>query len=146
MAPSLEDFHIPTINIAPYLRDPGTDDAKKVVRDVRNACISVGFFSLTGHGIPRILQDNVLKAAQRLFNLPLEEKKALQHAILKNRGYEIIGAQALQSDTLPDLKEVCSSNAQRPLTIGTESPTGLLCGKTSSCRLGQGEETPTSIR
>lgn len=73
--------------------------------------MSVGFFSLTGHGIPRDVQDSVLKAAKRLFDLPLEEKKALTHPLLKNRGYEILGAQALQSDTLPDLKEVPSSNA-----------------------------------
>ncbi|KAJ4423187.1 hypothetical protein N0V82_002181 [Gnomoniopsis sp. IMI 355080] len=105
MGPRSKDFHIPTINIAPYLRDPMTDAARRVVRDVRDACMSVGFFSMTGHGIPKDLQDNMLTAAKRLFNLPLEEKKTLKHPLLKNRGYEIIGAQALQSDTLPDLKE-----------------------------------------
>lgn len=73
---------------------------------MRNACMAVGFFSLVGHGIPRDIQENVLKASKKLFNLPLEEKKALRHPVMKNRGYEIIGAQALQSHTLPDLKEV----------------------------------------
>lgn len=99
-------FHIPTINIAPYLDDPTSDAARRVVRDVRNACMSVGFFSLVGHGIPKDVQDGVLAAAKKLFSLPLDEKKTLKHAILRNRGYELIGSQALQEGTLPDLKEV----------------------------------------
>lgn len=105
------NFYVPTISIDPYLQDPSSEAAKKVVRDVRDACMSVGFFSLTGHGIPLDLQNNLLKAARALFSLPLQEKQALKHPTLKNRGYETIGIQALQSDTLPDLKEVQSSNA-----------------------------------
>ncbi|CAN8098488.1 unnamed protein product [Discula destructiva] len=105
MGPRTKPFEIPTINIAPYLRDPTSDAGRQVVQDVRHACMSVGFFSLVGHGIPREIQESVLKASKKLFNLPLEEKKALRHPFLKNRGYEIIGAQALQSDTLPDNKE-----------------------------------------
>lgn len=68
--------------------------------------MSVGFFSLVGHGIPKDVQGDVLGAAKKMFDLPLEEKKALKHPLLKNRGYEVIGAQALQKHTLPDLKEV----------------------------------------
>lgn len=100
------DFHIPTIDIAPYLEDPTSEAASSVVCRVRNACKTVGFFSLVGHEIPRKVQDDVFQAAKRLFALPTEEKRTLRHPLLKNRGYEIIGAQALQDDTLPDLKEV----------------------------------------
>lgn len=100
------DFHVPTIDIAPYLKDPTSAAAHRVVHDVRDACMTVGFFSLVGHRIPRQVQDDVFAAAKKLFRLPIEEKRALQHPMLKNRGYEIIGAQALQDDTLPDLKEV----------------------------------------
>lgn len=99
-------FHIPTIDISPYLEDASTDAARRVVDDVRNACMTTGFFSLVGHGIPREMQDGVLDAAKRFFDLPLSEKEALRHPLIKNRGYEIIGAQTLQEDTLPDLKEV----------------------------------------
>lgn len=106
------DFGIPTIDISPYLQDPTSEAAGRVIQDVRNACMAVGFFSLVGHKIPRNVQDNVFKAAKRLFNLPIEEKRALRHPMLKNRGYEIIGAQALQDDTLPDLKEVSQSQQQ----------------------------------
>lgn len=109
MSPSSQpssSFHIPTIDIAPYLEDASTDAARKVVDDVRNACMTAGFFSLVGHGIPREMQDGVLSAARRFFDLPLAEKEAVRHPFIKNRGYEIIGSQTLQEDTLPDLKEV----------------------------------------
>jgi isopenicillin N synthase-like dioxygenase len=99
-------FHIPTIDISPYLEDASTDAARRVVDDVRNACMTAGFFSLVGHGIPREMQHAVLDAARRFFDLPLAEKEALRHPLIKNRGYEIIGSQTLQEDTLPDLKEV----------------------------------------
>jgi isopenicillin N synthase-like dioxygenase len=102
-----EDFVIPTVDIGPYLADPETEAAAKIIRDVRQACMTTGFFSLVGHGIPRELQDRVFEAARTLFALPLEQKKTLVSSVLKNRGYEIIGSQALQEGTLPDLKEVC---------------------------------------
>lgn len=100
------DFHIPTIHIGPYLDDPTSPAARRVIREVRNACMSVGFFSLVGHRISKNVQDGVFEAAKKLFKLPLEEKKTLTHPLLKNRGFELIGSQALQKDTLPDLKQV----------------------------------------
>ncbi|KAI7786017.1 2og-fe oxygenase family [Diaporthe eres] len=106
MSPSQpSSFHIPTIDIAPYLEDASTDAARQVVDDVRNACMTAGFFSLVGHGIPRDMQDGVLRAAKKFFDLPLAEKQALRHPLIKNRGYEVIGSQTLQENTLPDLKE-----------------------------------------
>ncbi|PSR79974.1 2og-Fe oxygenase family protein [Coniella lustricola] len=98
-------FNIPTIDIAPYLHDPSSAAAAQIVSDVRDACMTVGFFSLVGHGIPRAVQDDLFQGAKKLFGLPLHEKLALKHPILKNRGYELIGSQSLQEDTLPDLKE-----------------------------------------
>lgn len=108
--PELEEeggsFHIPTIDVGPFLADPASEAAARVVARVRAACTTTGFFSLVGHDIPRRVQDDVLGAAKRLFALPLDEKRALRHPRLRNRGYELIGAQALQDGTLPDLKEV----------------------------------------
>ncbi|KAI1079866.1 Clavaminate synthase-like protein [Whalleya microplaca] len=98
-------FVIPTIDIAPYLADPSSSASAQVVEDVRQACATSGFFQIVNHGVSRELQDAVFKASETFFALPLEEKKKLQHPTLKNRGYELIGSQALQEDTLPDLKE-----------------------------------------
>jgi len=98
-------FEIPTIDIRPYLRDPSSPEAAEIVRRVRDACMTTGFFSLVGHNISRELRDKLFNAAEKLFALPLDVKKSLKPAVLKNRGYELIGSQALQEGALPDLKE-----------------------------------------
>lgn len=107
-------FVIPTIDVSPYLRDPTSDASAKVVQDVRQACMTTGFFSMVGHGMSKELQERVFKACETLFSLPLEEKQTLISPVAKNKGYELIGSQILQKGTLPDLKEV--SNA---LVLGT---------------------------
>ncbi|KAI0477189.1 Clavaminate synthase-like protein [Xylariaceae sp. FL0804] len=102
-------FVIPTVDLEPFLRDPESAEAARVVEQVREACTTSGFFLIVNHGVPRALQDEVFAAAKTFFALPLEEKKATMpennKSVSKNRGYEIIGSQALQADTRPDLKE-----------------------------------------
>jgi isopenicillin N synthase-like dioxygenase len=102
-------FVIPTIDIAPYLRDPASSDAIDIIQQVKSACMTTGFFSLVGHGISKELQRKVFQAAEAFFALPLEEKRRMVSPPLKNRGYELIGSQALQEGSLPDLKEVKGS-------------------------------------
>jgi isopenicillin N synthase-like dioxygenase len=99
-------FVIPTVDLGPYLQDPSSEASAKVVEQVRQACITSGFFQIVNHGISKELQGAVKKAAETFFALPLEDKKKNKHPTLKNRGYELIGSQALQEDALPDLKEV----------------------------------------
>lgn len=99
-------FVIPTIDIAPYLADPSSPEAQKIITQVRDACVTTGFFSLVGHGISKELQEQLFDASKAFFALPLEEKKKHVSPPLLNRGYELIGNQALQEGTLPDLKEV----------------------------------------
>lgn len=102
-------FNIPTVNLAPYLADPTSTEALEIITQVRDACITTGFFQLIGHRIPRSLQDEVFGGSAAFFKLPFEEKKKLDKSEsvgASNRGYEIIGNQGLQEGTLPDLKEV----------------------------------------
>jgi isopenicillin N synthase-like dioxygenase len=101
-------FNVPTIDISPYLQDSSSDEALKVVEDVRGACTGTGFFQLVGHGIERNLQEKVFKGSEKLFSLPMEEKVKLDKGKsigASNRGYELIGGQGLQEGALPDLKE-----------------------------------------
>jgi isopenicillin N synthase-like dioxygenase len=102
---------IPLINIAPFLDSQSSaDDRASVVTQVKEACITYGFFQLVGHGIPLEMQRGVLKLAKTFFDLPQEKKNAahMSRAMgLSNRGYEAIGGQQLQADALPDIKEVC---------------------------------------
>lgn len=107
-APSTS-FNVPTVDLAPYLANPTSSSALRIVNQVREACTGTGFFQLIGHGIPRSLQDEVFEGSAAFFKLPFEEKKKLDKSEsvgASNRGYEIIGNQGLQEGTLPDLKEV----------------------------------------
>jgi isopenicillin N synthase-like dioxygenase len=101
---------IPVIDIAPFVNSTSSEEARaSVVAQVRDACITYGFFQLIGHGIPRKVQQKMLSCAKMFFDLPLEKKKEVGRGRamgLSNRGYETIGGQQLQADALPDMKEV----------------------------------------
>ncbi|KAL2848415.1 hypothetical protein BJY01DRAFT_233977 [Aspergillus pseudoustus] len=97
------EFTIPSVNIAPFLLDASSPAAEKVVLEIRNACMTSGFFQITGHGVPPELQDTVISAAKTFFSLPKEEK--MKFAASVGRGYEVIGSQALDPSTKPDMKE-----------------------------------------
>ena len=99
-------FYLPSVDISPYLEDPNSAAAEKVIDDIREACLSTGFFQLLGHGVPKLLQESVLQAAAKFFALPLDTKVALNAK--KNpgyRGYDIMASQSYEADVLPDLKE-----------------------------------------
>ncbi|KAJ5117293.1 hypothetical protein N7526_011402 [Penicillium atrosanguineum] len=57
-----------------------SSEAKQVIDDVHAACISTGFFQMTGHGVPESLQKDVFEAAAKFFALPLEVKTDLNAA------------------------------------------------------------------
>jgi len=102
-------FYVPTVNIAPYLADPTSPAAESIIKDIRAACISTGFFQITGHGIPRSLQDSIFQAAAAFFALPFEEKKKLDaKTTIGHRGYDVLASQSYEEDVMPDLKEVLS--------------------------------------
>ncbi|CEN60549.1 hypothetical protein ASPCAL02985 [Aspergillus calidoustus] len=96
-------FVIPSVDISSFLLDPSSPAAETVVSEIRNACMTSGFFQITGHGISPALQDTVITAARTFFSLSKEEK--MKFAGTVGRGYEVIGAQALDPSTKPDLKE-----------------------------------------
>ena len=99
-------FYLPSVDISPYLEDPTSAAAGKVVDDIREACLSTGFFQLLGHGVPKSLQKSVFQAAAKFFALPLDIKVAINAK--KNpgyRGYDIMASQSYEADVLPDLKE-----------------------------------------
>ncbi|KAF2669636.1 putative 2OG-Fe(II) oxygenase family oxidoreductase [Microthyrium microscopicum] len=97
-------FSIPTVDLSTYLRDPEAEQANEIVSAIRDACITSGFFQITGHGISTELQDAVFKSAEVVFKLPVEEKIKLQSAT-DGRGYEVIGAQTLEVGMKADLNE-----------------------------------------
>jgi len=70
----------------------------------------IGFFTITGHGVPIATMDQLRSKAHAFFALPLEEKRSAIHPVPgMPRGYRAQGlealAQASAGTTPPDLKE-----------------------------------------
>lgn len=97
-------FHIPTVDLSPYLEDSSSSTGEQVVEEIRSACTTSGFFQIIGHGVSRELQGHVFDAAKAVFDLPVEEKLKLSG--VPGRGYEAIGTQVLEAGKPTDLKEV----------------------------------------
>ena len=74
---------IPVIDISPLRgekRRGDNSDALQLaqcVDAIRKACTGVGFFYVTGHGVPRESFEGVFAATERLFDLAKAEKDAL---------------------------------------------------------------------
>jgi isopenicillin N synthase-like dioxygenase len=68
---------IPVIDAGPAFRgEPGGLDA--AARQMRQACESVGFFYLAGHGVPQAVIDAAFRASREFHALPLEAKLRLK--------------------------------------------------------------------
>lgn len=100
---------IPTIDISPFLSDPTSAKAQKVVQELRTACTTFGFLQVVGHGVPKSLQEELLRGAAAFFALPLEEKRKIDraHPGACGKGFEVIGTQEQQKGLGGDYKEVC---------------------------------------
>ena len=79
---------IPIIDLKPSFSS-SLADRQDVARQINEACTSVGFFYITGHGIEGICQET-LKLAERFFTeLPQSSKDAIHMKSSKYfRGYE----------------------------------------------------------
>jgi isopenicillin N synthase-like dioxygenase len=84
---------LPTVDLA----------APWAARDLRKACIDIGFSYLTGHGFGAGEIDALLDWGRRFFALPRERKMALLYA--EGRGYVPAGGLGAKSDRAPDIKE-----------------------------------------
>src|SRR5262245_40148864 len=84
---------IPVIDFGPYLA--GRDGAREeAAAGMRHALEHVGFFILTGHGVPQHLIDQTFAEARRFHALPLDAKMAIrmnEH----NNGYMALGRYAV---------------------------------------------------
>jgi isopenicillin N synthase-like dioxygenase len=101
---------VPTIDIAPFL-DGSQEGKARVATQVRQACEEVGFFLISGHGVPQALIKKVRDVANGFFDLPLEEKLKSQgdSNVVASSGFEVMGktalAKSLDKATPPDYRE-----------------------------------------
>jgi isopenicillin N synthase-like dioxygenase len=80
-------FTVPTVDISAY-RDPAgsSDERARIATALDEACSTVGFIQIVGHGIPADTIDALTAALDRFYALPLEEKKRFTRPG-ENRGY-----------------------------------------------------------
>lgn len=96
---------LPIIDIAPLL-DGSLSGAMEVARKIGTASRTVGFFYISGHGIPADQLGDIYALASRFFDEPQAVKNALTIAnSMNNRGYAGIDSESLDPDALADAKE-----------------------------------------
>jgi isopenicillin N synthase-like dioxygenase len=100
---------IPVIDIAPALGGSQADRLA-VARAIDRACVDIGFFTITGHGVAPDVIDDLRRLAHEFFALPMAEKRRAIHPVAETpRGYIAMGGEALsyasEQVSPPDLKE-----------------------------------------
>jgi isopenicillin N synthase-like dioxygenase len=94
---------LPVIDVSPLVQ--GAADFSPVAAAIDAACREVGFFYVSGHGVPLEVQDRLDEAARRLFALPTEAKArvAMAHGGRAWRGWFPLGGELTSGR--PDRKE-----------------------------------------
>jgi isopenicillin N synthase-like dioxygenase len=99
---------VPVVDLAPALRN-GAAHRRRAAETIDAACRDIGFFAITGHGVPDPLVDDLRRSAHAFFALPPAVKLAARHPAGANRGYHQVGGEALaaanDAAAPPDLKE-----------------------------------------
>jgi isopenicillin N synthase-like dioxygenase len=105
---------IPIIDLS-GLRSPDLAARRSVAAELGAACREVGFFYVTGHGIPPAVSAGVFAAAHDLFALPADAKEALSiKRSPHNRGYVGVAAERLDETASPDQKEAFNIGLELP--------------------------------
>ena len=105
--------------------DAGAADQAAFLADLRAAARTVGFFYLTGHGVPEALNAAVLDQARALFALPEEQKLAIEMVNSPHfRGYNRAGFEHTRGR--PDWREQIDIGAEEaPVAQGPDVPAYL---------------------
>jgi isopenicillin N synthase-like dioxygenase len=73
--PRREAVHsLPVIDVSPFVSNTDPTARSRVAKQVRKACIDVGFFYLSGHGIPTEELNEAITSSRKFFELPLDVK------------------------------------------------------------------------
>jgi isopenicillin N synthase-like dioxygenase len=104
---------LPIIDVSDI--DRSAADLAAVARHIGAAAREVGFFYITGHGIPPATMANVFAQSARFFALPEDDKAAV--AITRsrhNRGYVAMKGESLDPARGADLKEAFNIGLDLP--------------------------------
>jgi len=113
----------PTIPLLDISRFRGTPPEREAfLADLRHAAHDIGFFSVTGHGVPDTVTDAVLDSARTFFALPLEDRLAIDNLNSPQfRGYTRVGYE--HTNGRPDRRDQLDVGVERPaLELGPDDP------------------------
>jgi len=94
-APAASGATLETLPVLDLSRlDAGPEEAAAFRDELRTVMHEVGFFYLTGHGVPAELTDELLRVSREFFALPEEQKLAIENVHSPQfRGYTRVGGE-----------------------------------------------------
>ena len=120
----MSDSTLPIIDLS-RADDPSTAQAFR--DDLRRVTHKIGFFYLTGHGIPAEDFGEIIDVAQRFFALPEEEKLAIENTKSPHfRGYTRTGGERTRGKV--DWREQIDIGPNREPVAGPQFPFERLTG------------------
>ncbi|CAN5357921.1 2-oxoglutarate and iron-dependent oxygenase domain-containing protein [soil metagenome] len=90
-----DPFHVPTVDISAYVGAGDADTRAEVARALDEACRTVGFIQIVGHGIPLAVTEGLADAMDLFFGQDLETKKLATAPAGTNRGYSAPKSESL---------------------------------------------------
>ncbi len=101
------------------------DERARLLLELRHAAHEVGFFYVTGHGVPESVTGRVLEAPREFFDLPLDQRLAIDNVRSPQfRGDTRVGYEHTRGR--PDRRDQLDVGVERPvLGLGPEDPAYL---------------------
>ena len=92
---------VPLLNISPFVE--GSETGKQdVARRIAEACESIGFFAISGHGVATETIEVLRRVSHDFFSRPVEEKLRAEHPVT---GTPRRRAHRLRHNNYPDGRE-----------------------------------------
>lgn len=98
---------LPVIDVSSFISGNDAATRRRTAMELRAACINVGFFYISGHGIPKQELDDCESLAHRFFELPLDVKMKFGSQAAGRPGFVRVGGvnPAATAGKNPDIKE-----------------------------------------
>ena len=102
---SVKSIPVIDISYSYFVKNREAAAQRKIADELRKACIDVGFFYISGHGIPSDELDEAIDWSHRFFELPLDVKMQFVAAGPGQAGFVRVGGINPQANPNADLKE-----------------------------------------
>lgn len=80
-------FTVPTVDISAWVNDGTAAQRAAVAQRLDEACRTVGFIQIVGHGVSPAVREGLASSIDDFFGQPLEAKKQYVRPAWENRGY-----------------------------------------------------------